>query len=78
MSGACVVDDLPGKKQVFIVHGKRLPWLQILGPFEEKDKAINLGLDLGDKLIVVHAVDFLNLGGGDPQLVNELCENCRI
>lgn len=51
---------------------------EILGPLEEEDEAIDLGFDGGDELIVVHAVDFLNLGGGDPKLVDELGEDSGV
>lgn len=78
LSCTSVVNDLSGEEEVFVVHGQGFFGVVVFGPFEEEDESEDLGLDFGNKLIILHTVDFLDLSGGDAQFVDEFGEDAGI
>lgn len=61
MGSAGIVNDLPGKEEVLIVVLKMLLLLDVLGPLEEENEAVDVRLYSIDEVVVLEGVDFLDL-----------------
>lgn len=70
----CIIDNLSGKEEILIVHSKRLARFDALGPLEQENEAIDFRLELGDELVVVDAVQFLDLHGRHSKFADQLRE----
>ena len=61
MGSAGIVNDLPGKEEVLIVVLQMLLLLDVLGPLEEENEAVDVRLYSIDEVVVLEGVDFLDL-----------------
>ena len=78
MGCTSIINNLPGEEEVFVVHGEGFSWLNILGPLEEEDEAIDFRFKFGNEFVIVHAVDFLDLDGRHSEFGHKLSKNTRI
>ena len=78
LSSTSIINDLSCKEEILIIHGERFFRLLVLGPFEEEDEAVNLRFNFGDKLVILHTIDFLHLGRGCTKALDELSEDGRV
>ena len=75
LRGACVVDDLPGEEEILVVVDEVVLLLDILGPLEEEDKAVDVGLHAVDQIVLFKGVYFLDLDGRGSHLLDEFGED---
>lgn len=52
--------------------------LDVLGPLEEEDEAVDVGLYSVDEVVVLERVNFFDLHGGGSHLLDQFGEDPRV
>ena len=75
LSGTSVIDYLPGEEEVLVVLLEGIFFLNVLGPFEEEDEAVDVGLNPVDEIVFIKGVDFLDLNSRRPYFLDKFGED---
>ena len=74
LSSTGIVNNLSRKEEILIVLRKIILFLDVFGPLEEENKAIDVGLDPVDKLIIIEGIYLLDLHCGSSHALYQLGE----